>query len=76
MTDMKDSLHSFKTHYTVLFKNVSGPVQARPCIYPRGYIELYPVSLTGFQKFFLFCVAGIILEAWDVEFESAHFFAV
>ena len=27
----------------------------------------------GFQKFFLFWVAGIIMEAWDVELESVHF---
>ena len=26
-----------------------------------------------FQKFFSFWVAGIILEAWDVALESAHF---
>ena len=31
------------------------------------------VSLGEFQKFFLFWVAGIILVAWDVELESAHF---
>ena len=39
-------------------------------------MELFQVSLIGFQKFFLFWVAGIILEAWDEELESAHFFAV
>ena len=26
----------------------------------------------GFQKIFLFMVAGMILEAWDVELESVH----
>ena len=35
-------------------------------------MELFQVSLIGFQKFFLFWVAGMILEAWDVESESAH----
>ena len=37
-------------------------------------IELFQVSLVGFQKFFLFWVAGMILEAWDVELESANSF--
>ena len=37
---------------------------------------LNQVSLIGFRKFFLFWVAGIILEAWDMELESAHFFVV
>jgi len=37
-------------------------------------MELFQVSLIGFQKFFLFWVAGIILEAWDVELERAHSF--
>ena len=32
------------------------------------------VSLVGFQKFFLFWVAGVILEAWDVKLESANSF--
>ena len=31
------------------------------------------VSL-GFQKFFLFWVAGMIWEVWDVELEQAHSF--
>ena len=39
-------------------------------------MPVYQVSLTGFQKFFLFWVAWNILEAWDAELESAHFFAV
>ena len=43
--------------------------------YPLRY-DLFQVSLIGFQEFFLFWVAGIILKAWDVELESAHFFAV
>ena len=35
-------------------------------------MALFQVSLIGFQKLFLFWVAGMILEAWDVELESAH----
>ena len=35
-------------------------------------MELFQVSLIGFQKLFSFWVAGVILEAWDVELESAH----
>ena len=35
-------------------------------------VELFQVSLIVFQKFFLFWVAGLILEAWNVELESAH----
>ena len=34
---------------------------------------VFQVSLGGSQKFFLIWVAGIILVAWDVELESAHF---
>ena len=32
-------------------------------------IRLFPVSLVGFQKFFLFWVAGIILKGWEGELE-------
>ena len=32
-------------------------------------IRLFPVSLVGFQKFFLFWVAGIILNCWEAELE-------
>ena len=31
-----------------------------------------PISPKGFQNFFLFWVAGTILEDLDVELESAH----
>ena len=34
-------------------------------------IELFPVSLMGYQKFFLFWVAGIILKGWEAELETA-----
>ena len=34
-------------------------------------IRLFPVSLVGFQKFFLFWVAGIILKGWEAELETA-----
>ena len=33
-------------------------------------IRLFPVSLAGFQKFFLFWVAGIILKGWVAELET------
>jgi len=33
-------------------------------------IRLFPVSLVGFQKFFLFWVAGIILKVWKAELEA------
>ena len=39
-------------------------------------LNYFKFPLTGFQKFFLFWVAGFILEAWDVELENAHFFVV
>ena len=42
----------------------------------RGQIELFQVSLIGFQKFFLFWVAGMILKAWDVELEPAISFGI
>ena len=57
-------------------KSVSGPVQGRPCTYQRGQIELFQVSLIGFQKFFLFWVAGMILKAWDVELDPTISFGV
>ena len=31
------------------------------------------VSFVGFQELFLFWVAGMIFEAWEVEFEQDHF---
>ena len=37
---------------------------------------LFQVTLIGFQKFFMFWIALIILEVWNVELESAHFFDV
>ena len=59
------------THF---FSNsISGPVQVRPCTYLRGQIELSQVSLIEFQKIFLFWVAGVILNAWDVELGAAIF---
>ena len=39
-------------------------------------IGLFQVSLVGFQQFFLFWVAGIILKAWDVELEPAISFGI
>ena len=67
---MKDLLHTVS-------QNVSQtPVQGRPCTYPRGYTELFQVSLIGFQKFFFFWVAGIILEGWKVELERVHSFGI
>ena len=57
------------THF--FSKSISGPVQVRPCTYLRGQIELFQVSLIGFQKFFLFWIAGMILKAWDIELEQA-----
>ena len=50
------------------------PYPGLSCAYLGGSIELFQDSLSGFQKFFLFWVAGIILEAWDVELERAHSF--
>ena len=34
-------------------------------------IRIFPVSLMGFQKFFLFWIAGIILKGWKAELEMA-----
>ena len=56
-----------------MLKSVSGLFQARPCTYLREQIELFQVSLIGFQKFFLFWVGGMILKAWDVELGPAFF---
>ena len=39
-------------------------------------IRVFSVSLVGFQKFLLVCVAGMILEAWDIELERARSFAI
>ena len=39
-------------------------------------MEILQVSLSGFQKFFMFWIAAIILEARDVELESAHFLVI
>ena len=39
-------------------------------------IELFQVSLIGFQKFFLFWVARMILEGWKVELERVHSFGI
>ena len=39
-------------------------------------MELFQVSLIGFQKFFLFWVAGMILNVWDVELEPAISFGI
>ena len=64
---MKDLLQIF-----FFSKSVSGSVQGHPCPFLRGYIESFQISLKGFQKFSLFWVAGMILEAWDVQLESAH----
>ena len=33
-------------------------------------IRLFPFSLVGFQKFFLFWIAGIILKTWEAELET------
>ena len=67
--------NDYKRPITHFFsKSISGPVQVRPCTYLRGRIELFQVSLIGFQKFFMFWVAGMILDAWDVELESANSF--
>ena len=54
-------------------KSVLGPVKPCPCLNHGGKIELFQVSLIGFQKFFLLFVDGMILEAWDVELERAYF---
>ena len=34
-------------------------------------IRLFPVSLVGFHKFFLFWVGGIILKGWEAELATA-----
>ena len=65
-----------RASYHFCWKSVSGPVQACPYTYPRGWIELFQVSLTGFQKFFLFYIAGMILKAWEVELEPAISFGI
>ena len=65
---------SAKTYYTLVLKSVLGPVHFRPCYYLIGKGELFQNSLIGFQKFILFWVARIILEARDVELERAYSF--
>ena len=34
-------------------------------------IRMFPGSLMGFQKFFLFWVGGIIVKGWDAELATA-----
>ena len=34
-------------------------------------IRLFPVSLMGFQKFFLFWIDGVILKGWKAELKTA-----
>ena len=66
----------WKTSYIVCSKSVEGPVQGCPRPNPNGEIELFQVSLMGFQKFFLFRVAGMILEDWELELEWVHSFSI
>ena len=39
-------------------------------------VERVKVSLAGFQKFFLFLVAGMILEGWGLVLERVHSFGI
>ena len=66
---MKDLLHTFA-------QEVPGSVQGCPCTYPSRQIELFQIFLVEFQKFFLFWLAGLILEALDVELEAAISFGI
>ena len=58
------------------WKSVSGLVQVRQCPYLRDYIEIFQVSLIGFQNLFLFLAAVMTLEAWKVEFERGNSFCI
>ena len=58
---MKDPLHTFAQKVSL------APSRAVRVLIR---IELSQVSLGGFQKFFLFWIAWMILEAWNVELES------
>ena len=64
--------------YTFTHKICPGPVQGRPCgcrcTYQKEQIELLQVSIIEFQRFFLFWVAGIIVEARDIELERTYSF--
>ena len=67
---MKDLLHTFAYKVSLALS------RAVHVLIREDKLNYFEFPLIGFQKFFLFWVAGIILEAWDLELESAHFFAV
>ena len=77
---MTSSRVLWKSYYTLFLKKCLRPCPDLSMTHVstnlRGWNELFQVSLDGFQKFFLFWEAGIILEAWDIEFERAYFFYV
>ena len=66
----------WKTYYWLLLKKCLWSCPG-PSMYLSERINwIFQVSFIGFQKFFLFWVAGILLDAWAMELESAHFFVV
>ena len=54
----------------VVERILAGPLASISRLNNFLLIRLFPVSLVGFQKFFLFWVAGIILKGWEAELET------
>ena len=53
----------------VVERILAGPLASISRLNNFLLIRLFQVSLMGFQKFFLFWVAGIILKGWEAELE-------
>ena len=58
------------TPWKVAERTLAGPSASVSRLNNFLLIRLFPVSLVGFQKFFLFWVAGIILKTWEAELET------
>ena len=61
---LKDVLHTFAQK------------KAHPYTFMRGQNKLIWVSFIGLQNYFLFAIAGMIMEVCDVEVEPAFSFAI
>ena len=58
-------------------KSAKMAIWQKIAILPFGhFFPCASTSLIGFQKFFLFWVAGMILNVWDVELEPAISFGI
>ena len=55
------------TLLNVAERTLSGPSASVSRLNNFLLIRLFPASFVGFQKFFLFLVAGVIFEGWEAE---------